>query len=79
MGSFSKRSQQIAKLYNEGWVEKIVYAEAESSYGIDLGIGLSEGNKVHKMLTFLKIPEKDRVFFKKTHEILQHSKKRGFS
>ena len=32
MGSFSKRSQQMAKLYNEGWVEKIVYAEAESSY-----------------------------------------------
>ena len=63
-----------AKLYNEGWVEKIVYVLA-SHYGIDLGIGLSEGNKVHKMLTFLKIPEK--IYFLKDTRNTSTSKKRS--
>ncbi|MEC8624128.1 MAG: ElyC/SanA/YdcF family protein [Bdellovibrionota bacterium] len=66
MGGFYDRSVQMAKLYKKKWVKKIIYAEAEIGKAEALGIGLSQGQMVDKMLDHLEVPKEDRIFIQKT-------------
>ncbi|MBG08223.1 MAG: hypothetical protein CME68_05655, partial [Halobacteriovoraceae bacterium] len=66
MGGFYDRSIQMAKLYKKKWVKKVIYAEAEFGKAEELGIGLSQGQRVDKMLGLLGVPKKDRIFLSET-------------
>merc|ERR1711970_619495 len=56
----------MAKLYKKKWVKKVIYAEAEFGKAEELGIGLSQGQRVDKMLGLLGVPKKDRIFLSET-------------
>jgi len=66
MGGFYDRSIQMAKLYQEQWVKKVIYAEAELGKAKTMGIGLSQGQMVDLMFNNLGIPQKDRIFLSET-------------
>ena len=66
MGGFYDRSIQMAKLYKEEWVKKVIYAEAELGRAKTMGIGLSQGQMVDLMFNNLGIPRKDRIFLSDT-------------
>ena len=66
MGSSYKRSTYMVKLYKKGWVKKIIYAEAEFGESEVPGIELPEGLKVDRILHFLGVPKRDRIFLSET-------------
>jgi uncharacterized SAM-binding protein YcdF (DUF218 family) len=66
MGHVTDRTPHAAKLYFNGWADKILFAEAEYSEAVKLGFEMPDGQATYQYLQRLGVPAKDIIFLRET-------------